>query len=230
MSETAQPTAAGYDRVERFEKQRIALRYWLLGAGYTTALDALEFAAGFHRNTRKDGRTPEFAHQVAIAHHVRTLLPHLEDPETALCAALLHDVREDYDVDHETILHRFGSATATSVDALTKEFRGVKRPEAEVFSAIAADPSASVVKPADRANNQLTALGVLSIEKLESYITETLTWFFPTLRDARRAHPRQEAAYENLKLMLESQVEALDAFVRLAGRPGLLGQPLPPRR
>lgn len=220
-------TAAGYDRVRRFDKQRIALRYWLIGAGFTNALEAMEFAAAHHRGTRKDGRTPELAHQIAVAHHVRTLLPHLEDPETALCAALLHDVREDYGVEHDAILNRFGAAVAASVDALTKEFRGAKRPAGDVFAAIAADPSASVVKAADRANNQLTALGVFTVTKLGSYIAETIEWFFPMLRDARRAHPRQEAAYENLKLMLEAQVEAIDAVVA-ASRAGQLGCAPPP--
>jgi (p)ppGpp synthase/HD superfamily hydrolase len=209
-------TAAGYDRATRFDKQLIALRYWLLGSGFVNALAALEFAAGFHTGLRKDGRTPEFAHQVAITHHVRTLVPHLADPETALCAALLHDVREDYDVAFSEIADRFGSAVARSVDALTKEFAGVKRPPEAVFAAIAEDPSASVVKPADRVNNQLTALGVFSTPKLSDYVAETVEWFLPMIRRARRLHPTQEAAYENLKLVLEVQVEALSAVVDLS--------------
>ncbi len=210
-------TAAGYDRVERFAKQRIALRYWLAGAGYFAALEAFEFAAAYHRGCRKDGRTPEFAHQVAIASHVRTLIPHLAHPEETLCAALLHDVREDYDVPDAAIRDRFGPVVADATDALTKEFMGARREPAAVFAAIAADPCASVVKPADRVNNQLTALGVFTPAKLDSYIAETLQWFFPMLRDARRAHPAQEAAYENLKLVLEAQVEALSAIVELSG-------------
>lgn len=209
------PTAAGYDRVERFAKQRIALRYWLAGAECFTALEAFEFAAEYHRGSRKDGRTPEFAHQVAIASHVRTLLPHLDHPEATLCVALLHDVREDYDVPDSAIRNRFGEVVAAGTDALTKTFMGRDREPDSVFAAIAADPCASVVKAADRVNNQLTALGVFSSAKLQSYIDETVQRFFPMLRDARRAHPSQEAAYENLKLVLEAQVEALSAVVAL---------------
>lgn len=214
-SDAAVFTAAGYDRVERFAKQRIALRYWLSGAQYYLALEAFEFAAAYHRGSRKDGRTPEFAHQVSIAAHVRTLVPHLRFPEETVCAALLHDVREDYDVPDAAILERFGPRVAAATDALTKEFMGVRRDPATVFAAIAADPCASVVKPADRVNNQLTALGVFSAEKIASYVAETRQWFLPMMRDARRLHPSQEAAYENLKLVLEAQVESLSAVAEL---------------
>jgi hypothetical protein len=208
-----QVTAAGYDRTERFSKQRVALRYFLLGAGYTNALAAFEFAAAHHRGTRKDGRTPEFAHQISIAQHVRTLLPHLLRPEDALVVALLHDVREDYGVSNDEITDRFGATVAASVDAMTKTFRGVDREPAEVFAAIADDATASLVKGCDRANNQLTALGVFSDAKIAEYTAETVEWFLPMLRTARRRFPTQEPAYENVKLMLEAQVEALSAVV-----------------
>ena len=35
-----------------YSKQRAALRYWLLGAGYTLASEALEFAERYHQGVR----------------------------------------------------------------------------------------------------------------------------------------------------------------------------------
>lgn len=193
----------------RYERQRIALRYWLLGAQYFTALDALDFAGDYHRGTRKDGVTPEFSHQIAIAHYVRTLVPHLDHPEEAIAAAVLHDVCEDYDVEHAVLEARFGPIVAAAVRAMTKEHKGVRFDEGTVFAAIAADAVASVVKAADRIHNQSTMVGVFSPAKVASYVEETTTWFFPMLKAARRRFPRQEGAYENAKLVLESQVQLL---------------------
>ena len=195
-----------------YAKQRIALRYWLSGAGYWLALDAFEFAADHHRGTRKDGTTPEFAHQIAIASYLRTLQGSLLYPEETLAVAMLHDVREDYDIEAAVIEDRFGLIVASGVDAMTKEFKGIKRDPHAVFAAIAADPVASVVKPADRIHNQSSLLGVFSPEKARSYVAETREFFFPLVRTARRRFPRQEPAYENEKLMLEAQCALLEAL------------------
>lgn len=195
-----------------YAKQRIALRYWLLGAGFTQAADAMNYAEGFHKGVRKDNVTPEFAHQVAIASYLRTLLPHVRFPQETLCVAFLHDVREDYDVDDAEIRARYGPVVADAVDAMTKEFRGIKRDEAAVFQAIGADPVASVVKPADRINNQQTMIGVFTPVKVVSYTDETQRLFLPMLKRARRTFPDQEPAYENASLMLASQLELLAAI------------------
>jgi excinuclease ABC subunit A len=56
-----------------FDKRLIALRYTLLGKGYTRSIKALEFARKIHCGTRKDGITPEFQHQVEIALYLTTL-------------------------------------------------------------------------------------------------------------------------------------------------------------
>lgn len=199
--------------MDRYVKQRIAIRYWLAGAGFNTALEAMTFAEGFHQGTRKDGVTPEFAHQVAIAGYVRTLAPHLEFPEDTLTAVFLHDVREDYHISDVEIVTRFGARVAEAVDAMTKEFAGRRRDPRSVFDAIAASPVASVAKGADRINNQSSMVGVFSRDKMASYVAETREFFFPMLKEARRMFPRQEAAYENIKLVLENQVALVDELL-----------------
>ncbi len=166
----------------------------------------------FHIHTRKDGVTPEFAHQVAIASHVRTLTPWLTYPEETLSVAFLHDIREDYDVSDIEIRDQFGNRVADAVDAMTKKFRGVKRAPEDVFAAIAADPCASIAKLADRVNNQQSMIGVFTPTKIASYTAETVNFFLPMCKLARRTFPTQEGAYENLKLMLTSQLELIAAI------------------
>ena len=181
------------------------------------ALDAMAFAEAHHSGTRKDGVTPEFAHQVAIAHFVRTLTPHLIHPQETLAIVFLHDVREDYDIADIEIVDRFGPIVAAGVDAMTKEFHGQRRAPHEVFSQIASDPCASVAKAADRIHNQQSMLGVFTPAKIASYLEETQVFFLPMLREARRAFPSQEGAYENAKLVLTSQLHLLSAIPGLPG-------------
>lgn len=199
-----------------YGKQRLALRYWLLGRGFHTASRAMDYAEAFHCGTRKDGVTAEFAHQVAIVSYLRSLLPHLTHPEETLTAAFLHDVREDCDVSDEEIRGRFGPRVADAVDAVTKTYRGVRRDDEELFVRIGADPIASILKPADRGHNQNTMVGVFTPEKMADYIAETERLFLPMIRRARRAFPEQEPAYENAKLLLVSQVNLIRAITTAA--------------
>jgi (p)ppGpp synthase/HD superfamily hydrolase len=195
------------------EKQRIALRYWLLGARYFDAAAAMEWAAGFHRGTRKDGHTPEFSHQIAIASHVRAYGANLRFPEESITVAFLHDVREDYDVSDGEVRERFGDQVADDVDAMTKVFRGVRRDDAEVFATIATRPNASVVKLCDRIHNHSSMVGVFTPEKITSYVAETSEYFLPMLKIARRNFCDQEPVYEALSLVLHTQIDLLHALV-----------------
>ena len=76
-------------------KLKLSLRYWLHGKEYFTALKAMDLANFYHDGMRKDGKTPEFHHQVSIAAYIRTL-PNLLKPEATITAAFLHDLVEDY--------------------------------------------------------------------------------------------------------------------------------------
>jgi (p)ppGpp synthase/HD superfamily hydrolase len=198
--------------VTSFAKREISLRYWLQGAGYFDALRAMEFGSRYHTGVRKDGVTPEWDHQVSIAHYVRTLAHSLIHPENTISVVFLHDVREDYGVSHEEIVSMFGVQVAQAVDAMTKTFRGHKRPEALVFEQIAADPIASIAKGADRIHNFNSMVGVFNTAKQLAYIQEAETWFMPMIKHARRLHVRQEPAYENIKTVLRSQINLIQAI------------------
>jgi hypothetical protein len=211
MSEATNPTGA-VDTVSHLTKSRIALRYWLLGKGYNEAAAAMSWAESYHSGLRRGG-APEFSHQVAIASHLRTFGDLLSYPQECITVAFCHDVREDYDVEDAVVRERFGDMVADSVDAMTKEFRGVKFDYEDVFEAIGSDPIASVVKAADRVHNHSTMVGVFSPAKIEEYMAETREWFLPMIKHARRNFVEQEPVYESLTLVLRGQLSLLDEIV-----------------
>lgn len=194
-------------------KALIALRYWFHGKEYFIALEAMEFASHYHTGLRKDGKTPEFHHQVAIAMFLRTLEKGLLYPQDTLTAAILHDVVEDYQVPVAEIKRMFGDTIAVAVNCLSKEADGIKKSEADYYAYIAANPIASVVKGADRINNVQTMPGVFSQEKQRRYVAETRVFVLPMLKAARRRFPVQEAAYENIKHLLLSQLSIIDLML-----------------
>ncbi len=198
-----------------FNKRKLVLRQQLIGGRMFEALAAMEFAEKFHTGTRKDGVTPEFDHQVSIALYALTL-PDLIHREEVIATIMLHDVREDYHVTDGEILaifvdQDFAKRVARAVDAMTKTFRGVVRNESDVFVAIADCAIASVAKGCDRIHNLQSMVGVFTPEKQEKYLEEVNTHFFPMLKKARRAFPQQVMAYENIKFVLTSQHQLIDA-------------------
>jgi hypothetical protein len=199
--------------LEHYGKMFVSLKHYLRGRKYFTALKALAFARQYHVGKRKDGVTPEFQHQLAIALYVTTLKDVI-DEEKAITAALLHDVMEDYDVGYEEIEARFGSEMAKIVWLLTKEHRGVKKDPKLYFDEIADNPIASLVKGADRIHNVQSMVGVFSIEKQKEYIDEVELYFLPMLKRAGANFPEQTAAYYNIQHMLKSQLELLKAHLR----------------
>jgi len=191
--------------MERYEKLKLSLRYFLLGKGYFNAVDALEFAAIYHVGTRKDGVTPELQHQVEIAHYLRTLLPSFMYPEDTLTVALLHDLLEDYEVEINVIRARYGDRVADACALLDKNGKA----RDYYFSELGMDPIGSVVKGADRIHNLQSMFGAFVRRKQEAYVSEVETMFLPMLKVARRQFATQEGAYENIKHVLTSQVHLI---------------------
>ena len=87
--------------------------------------DASAFAARAHGNqNRKDRRTPYYSHPVRVALTVVLKFGCID--ETAIAAALLHDVLEDTTADYDDLLARFGREVADIVAALSKDNRMVE--------------------------------------------------------------------------------------------------------
>jgi len=203
--------------VTKFEKKLLTLRQQLVGARYHHALAALEFAIKYHTGTRKDGVTPEFQHQVEIALFALTL-PDLMYREEVIATILLHDVREDYGVSDGEIRglffhdEGFAGRVSRAVENMTKEFRGLKKDEEALFEAMAEDAIASIAKGCDRMHNLQSMVGVFKLAKQKEYIKEVHDLFLPMLKKARRLFPHQVNAYENIKHILQSQIQLLEAI------------------
>ena len=173
----------------------------LKAMSHIEALEAGEF--------RKDGKTPKLHHQLSVARLTFTLVPHLLHPDETLAVCFLHDIMEDYGTDTSELTHTYGSLTASAIWKLTKKYGTVVKPYEEYFTELALCPIGSVVKLADRAHNIQTMQGVFGSAKQRTYVEEVSTWFFPLIREARRRHPSQYDAYENLKILLRCQVSLL---------------------
>lgn len=189
----------------QFEKLSISLRYFLLGKEFYETARALEFAAQYHTGFRKDGETPELQHQIEIVHYLRTLLPSYIYPQDVLTAGVLHDTREDYPQATTDIEKNFNARVCHSVELLDKNGKTKKY----YFEQIAQDEVASIVKGADRVHNLQSMIGVFTPEKQIAYVSEVEEYFLPMLKAARRKFPQQENAYENIKHLLNSQIELI---------------------
>jgi len=197
-----------------FQKKLLTLRQQLIGARYHHALAALEFAHRFHTGVRKDGVTPEFQHQIEIALFALTL-PDLMFRQEVIATIMLHDVREDYGVTSAEIRElffedsEFAARVDRAVENMTKEWRGVKKDEKALFEAMSQDPIASIAKGCDRIHNVSSMLGVFTVEKQKIYIQEVVDLFLPMLKRARRLFPHQVNAYENIKFVLQTQMDLI---------------------
>lgn len=194
--------------MDKNDKLRIAIKYWMHGRDYVDAVQAMEFASDYHTGTRKDGITPEFQHQVSIASYLRTL-PTLIYPQETLATSFLHDVVEDYSVDLQIIEDRFGKTVRRGVSLLSKKIGGYETNPKDYYMNMRNDAVASIVKGADRMHNFQTMPGVFTEEKQRLYIDDCVEYILPMLKAARKKFPKQEPAYENIKHVLLSQIGLL---------------------
>jgi (p)ppGpp synthase/HD superfamily hydrolase len=202
---------------DRFKKMKSTLRYWLLGKAddnpeYYRVLKSMEIAEKYHTGTRKDGKTPEFSHQLFICLYLKTMHKYLKDPVTTLITALLHDTLEDYFEESSAELMRLFPNEYHLIMRISKVRNGVKIPYDQYFGEMKDCHICSIVKLADRVANISTMIGVFTEEKQISYLEEVNAWFLPMLKYARRMFPEQELAYENVKSFLIMQKDTILAL------------------
>lgn len=219
-------------------KKLTVLRLLLQGRGYHEALRAMEFAKGYHTGLRKDGKTPEFDHQLSLALFAMNL-PDVREHQVLIATVFTHDLSEDYDITDGEIRGifmdpGFAAKVARATDNLTKTYRGVKKDKQALFEAMGKDPTASLAKGVDRTHNKQTMVGVFSYAKQVEYIDETENDILPMLKRARRNFPEQAAAYEMIKHILLSQIELIRHIHAAAGHvmagqdePETVGAPAP---
>jgi (p)ppGpp synthase/HD superfamily hydrolase len=180
----------------QFVKLRQKIRNYLVLNNMPTALDAMQFALGFHQGLRKNGKH-EFSHQLEMAEMIINLHC-VDDLESVLAVCFLHDVREDYDVEDAILRNRFGCIIADAVEFLTKEFKGVKKTTTDPFASISANRIASVVKGIDRNHNLRTMDGAFSPAKQDGYRAETIEQIIPMLRRAYVRHKASQPALASI--------------------------------
>lgn len=189
-----------------YPKMKIALRAFLQGRGYFTALRAMEFAENLHNGIRKDG-APEFSHQVSQALYAVTLIDLLSHPEETIAVIFLHDTVEDKEVTHTELVKLFGLTIADATLKMSKVVNGYRIPDGQYYDLLPTCPIASVAKGFDRVHNLMSMLGAFSVDKRISYIEETMDKVVPMLKSARRSFPEQYSVYENIKFVMTNQVQ-----------------------
>ena len=217
----------------KFEKLKSSLRYRLMGLAmadsrYFKVLEAFEFAADVHQGFRKDGKTPEFEHQLNMLGFAMTLHNSLVQPHKVYINVLLHDTYEDADkfvkthpnliVDMETTF----AEDMVHIKRISKiihqrqpdgSYVQVKKDLSVYFDDMASCVICSITKPIDRTNNMSTMKGVFNLEKQKRYTVEVDDYFLPMLKKARRAFPQQELVYEQLKSVLNLLKANIQHFV-----------------
>jgi (p)ppGpp synthase/HD superfamily hydrolase len=196
---------------ENYEKQKIALRNWLMGKGYYKAVEAMAFAEKYHNGLRKDGNH-EFSHQVSQACLARTLENLFIFKEEVFIVIFLHDICEDKGISFEQIGRMFGPIVEKAVRLMTKVYQGVKVPNDIYYKNMGECEIASVCKGFDRVHNLMSMLGGFNVDKRISYIGETLEFTVPMLKIARKNFSRQEGVYENIKFIMTNQVNLYNAL------------------
>lgn len=191
---------------QAYQKHLISLRAWLHGSGKHEALRALEFARPLHNGLRKDGVTPEFAHQVFMMNFARSFDPVLLHPDATLSVLALHDVIEDKNVSILEIQAQFGDQIAHPVFLMTAPEGETAEEKAERFRAMAECPIASVGKAIDRVHNVVSMVGVFTPDKVARYIAESEELILPMMKAARRRFPKQIPVYEISKLMISTHI------------------------
>ncbi len=140
---------------------------------------------------------------------MRAYEPWLRHKEETFGAIFVHDTPEDYDVPREELVDLLGDIITDATWLLTKDFRGRRKDDTIYYEDIAESPIASVAKGADRVNNFQTSVEVFTVEKQLHYVEETESKVIPMLKEARRKFPDQEPVYENLKIILMSQMRLI---------------------
>lgn len=209
-----------------YEAQLADLVRILRAEGWHKALACVEYALRFHTGRRRDGRTPEFLHQVEQAHYALTIRHLFPDAEEFICAIILHDTYEDYHehgVSLADIAALAGDAVACAVGDLSNHDGGVPKTKAVYFGRMAANRLAALPKCCDRVHNGYDGPGTLAPEQIAAKLAETIEYILPMNRAARANFPDQADALDNVYGILEQHVRFLGHIVRMS-EPAPYGQ------
>jgi len=202
-------------RSARYAKQILVFKGYFEGKKMFKSLKALELARRFHgSDKRKDGVTPELAHQFEVVSFLIQMLDGRVPDEVldeVIAAAILHDTPEDKGDEYSCsdLADDFGEMVFDITCGVTKP-KGFKKKDPEsyrlYFAGMLQNPFSPMVKGADRVNNIDTMIGVFTLGGRKWYVEEVETYFFPMLKAARRKYPEFFIIYLTIHQVLEKQI------------------------
>ncbi len=158
------------------------IRQYYAGGDLNPVIKAYEYAEKMHEGQLRKSGEPYITHPVNVAY----ILAELELDIQSICAALLHDVVEDTDCDHDCLIREFGETITLLVEGVTKltKIPYTSKEEQQIenlrkmFFAMAKDVRVIVIKLADRLHNMRT-LKYQPEEKQREIARETLEVYAP---------------------------------------------------
>lgn len=206
---------------EDFAKLKLVTKIWLESAKQFNALRAVNLGLDWHTDTRKDGITPEFTHQLSQIQNARGIAGIAEnDLETIICVIALHDLPEDKKYGIRWVYSEFGDAVGLGVERMSKKYFGENADQSDdrYYYDLAHNKHASIAKGCDRVHNQSTMIGILDIWK---YMDETEKYVLPMLKAARKNFGTQGIAYTTLRHRLKEQNFLIREAYKLGGKESL---------
>ena len=167
------------------------------------------FASRAHKEQKYPGeQLPYITHIGNVMLEVMGVGNSLENPELAICCAILHDTIEDTDTSYEDILQEFGKAVADGVQALSKDSTLTAKREQMLDSLkrIKEQPKEVwMVKMADRVANLGEPPRYWNLEKKRAYQEEAcLIW--------EQLHEANKAMATRLKQKIEDYERYLKCY------------------
>ncbi|MBQ9482577.1 MAG: bifunctional (p)ppGpp synthetase/guanosine-3',5'-bis(diphosphate) 3'-pyrophosphohydrolase [Ruminiclostridium sp.] len=189
---------------------------------------AYELANKAHKGVKRSSGEPYITHPIAVA---CILLEFCMDTDT-ICAALMHDVVEDTDVDLETIRKKFGDDVANLVDGVTKigqvPLNTTKEEQQaenirKILIAMSKDIRVIIIKLADRLHNMRTIM-YRPPEKQRKKALETMNIYAPIAHRLGMSAVKEEMEDISIKIldpygskmieeMLDKHKEQRDTFI-----------------
>ncbi len=189
---------------------------------------AYEVANDAHKGVKRSSGEPYITHPIAVA---CILLEFYMDTDT-ICAALLHDVVEDTDVQLETLRRKFGDDVANLVDGVTKIGQvplnnSKEEQQAEntrkILIAMSKDIRVIIIKLADRLHNMRTIM-YRPPEKQRKKALETMNFYAPIAHRLGMSAVKEEMEDISIKIldpygskmiedMLNKHKEQRDTFI-----------------
>lgn len=176
---------------------------------------AYDFAKEAHGNERRKSGDLYITHPLAVAEKLAAI----RMDEDTIVAALLHDVREDTDVQIEEIEKRFGKDVAFLVEGVTKlgrlKYRGLTRyveSLRKMFIAMAHDIRVIIIKFADRIHN-LETLQHLPRNKQLRIARESLEIYAPIANRLGMGTMKGQLEDLSFKFMYPKEYEKITRLV-----------------